>query len=303
MFYRKLGNTGMTVSVVGIGTWQFGGEWGKQFEPKEVSEMFEAGRRLGINLVDTAECYGDHTSESLVGQAIEKDRDKWVVATKFGHKFHGFKDRTTDFSAKGMLEQLEGSLKALRTDWIDVYQFHGVTEEVFEDHELWSEVERQKGLGKIRAIGVSIGHDPMPLGRLVIDVAQLKYNRLERKDEEEILPICRQRDLGVFARVPLASGYLTDKYKPGQRWPEGDVRHDRKDEAIDHGLEVVDRIRKEEVPKGVPMAQWALAWILKNPAVTAVIPGCKTVAQVESNASAVKLDIAQDGHPQATTLD
>jgi aryl-alcohol dehydrogenase-like predicted oxidoreductase len=291
MRYRSLGNTGMTVSVVGIGTWQFGGEWGKQFDPKEVAEMFEAARRLGINLVDTAECYGDHASESLIGRAIEKDRDRWVVATKFGHRFHGYRDRTIDFSAKGMVEQLDGSLTALRTDRIDVYQFHGVTEEVFKDDEVWLEMERQKALGKIRAVGVSIGHDAFPLGRAMIETVQLKYNRLERKDEEEILPICRERNLGVFARVPLASGYLTDKYKPGQRWPEGDVRHERKDEAIDHGLEAVERIRKEELPEGVPMAQWALAWILANPAVTAVIPGCKSVAQVESNARAASLDI------------
>ena len=88
MKFRRLGKTEITVSVIGVGTWQFGGEWGKDFEQAEVDAMFDKARELGINLVDTAECYGDHLSEQFVGRAIERDRDRWVVATKFGHKFH-----------------------------------------------------------------------------------------------------------------------------------------------------------------------------------------------------------------------
>lgn len=88
MKYRRLGRTGLRVSVVGIGTWQLGGEWGRSFTQQEVDALLGRARELGVNLVDTAECYGDHLAEALIGQAIQRHRDDWVVATKFGHRFH-----------------------------------------------------------------------------------------------------------------------------------------------------------------------------------------------------------------------
>src|SRR3954463_6199043 len=93
MKYRTLGRTKLRVSVIGIGTWQLGGEWGKDFSQPEVDAIFDRARDLGVNLIDTAECYGDHTSERLIGAAIARDRDKWIVATKFGHKFLGYMKR------------------------------------------------------------------------------------------------------------------------------------------------------------------------------------------------------------------
>jgi len=87
MKYRRLGKTEMKVSVIGIGTWQLGGEWGKKFEQTEVDAMIGKGAEMGINLIDTAECYGDHLSEKLIGRVIKSRRQKWIIATKFGHKF------------------------------------------------------------------------------------------------------------------------------------------------------------------------------------------------------------------------
>src|SRR6185503_20586838 len=89
MKYRILGKTGLRVSVIGVGTWQFGGEWGKSFAQDEVTAMLRRAQELGVNLIDTAECYGDHLSESLIGGALQGNREQWIVATKFGHKFHG----------------------------------------------------------------------------------------------------------------------------------------------------------------------------------------------------------------------
>jgi myo-inositol catabolism protein IolS len=116
MKYRRLGRTDLTVSVVGVGTWQFGGEWGKDFAQGGVDAILGRARDLGINLIDTAECYGDHLSESLVGKAIARDRDHWIVATKFGHRFTGLHQRDEQWSARQVVEQLERSLRALRTD-------------------------------------------------------------------------------------------------------------------------------------------------------------------------------------------
>ena len=132
MKYRNLGKTGLRVSVVGLGTWQFGGEWGKNFDPKQVNAMLTMAAELGINLIDTAECYGDHLSEKLVGQAIKGQRDRWIIATKFGHKFKPNFERDNLFEAAQVQKQLEDSLRALQTDYIDLCQFHSGTDEMFD---------------------------------------------------------------------------------------------------------------------------------------------------------------------------
>ena len=295
MKYRRLGKTNLDVSVIGVGTWQFGGEWGKEFSQGEVDQILGRARELGINLIDTAECYGDHTSERLIGVAVKNRREKWIIATKFGHRFTGFMQRSDERSAGDVKAQLEDSLKALGTDYIDIYQFHSVRDSEFFNEELWKVLWEAKRAGKIRHIGNSISSnlDPKPQAqasaRAQVEVLQILYNRLDRRPEESAFPVAQKQDLGVFARVPLASGFLTGKYKPGATFPPGDARHEQKPEEIERKLRDVERIAREEVPPGVPMAQWALAWCLKHPAVTAVIPGCKDVKQVESNAKAADL--------------
>jgi aryl-alcohol dehydrogenase-like predicted oxidoreductase len=122
-----------------------------------------------------------------------------------------------------------------------------------------------------------------------LEAIQIIYNRLDRKPEEAVFAECIKQNLGVLARVPLASGYLSGKYKPGQTFEKGDVRSNHKQADIDRKLAEVQTIEREELPKGVPMAQWALAWCLQHPAVTAVIPGCKNVQQVAANAAAAEV--------------
>lgn len=294
MKFRILGKTGLRVSVIGMGTWQLGGEWGKDFTQDEVNEMFAAAERLGINLIDTAECYGDHLSESLIGGAIHGQRDKWVIATKFGHKYHGYMNRTEPRSASDVMHQLEESLKALRTDYIDVYQYHSVRNSEFDDLAVREVLQKAKREGKIRHIGSSISpndnmHQTEGATAADVEVIQVVYNRLDRKPEQAVLPACQRQNLGVLARVPLASGLLSGKYRPGVNFNEADHRsmHDRG--TVETRLREVQKIAREELPEGVNMAQWALAWCLRNPAISAVIPGCKNVGQVESNAAAADL--------------
>ena len=289
------------VSVVGVGTWQFGGEWGKSYEQSEADQIFHRARQHGINLVDTAECYGDHLSERLVGNAIRKDRDKWILATKFGHHFHGFLDRTTVYDPDDVRKQLEGSLKALQTDYVDLYQFHSGNNEMFQTPGLWETLNGFVKAGKVRHLGISVSPNDnlFQIDRATevsASVVQVVYNRLDRKPEEGLLQSCRRQDLGVLARVPLASGLLSGKYKPGAKFDKGDVRSTHDQKKMEEKLEEVERIRKSEVPPGVNMAQWALAWCLKHDAVTSVIPGCKDAAQVDSNAAAAEL--ARKDHPQ-----
>ncbi len=306
MRYRRLGKTDLTVSVVGIGTAQFGGEWGKAFEQNEVDAMLGRARELGVNLIDTAGCYGDHLSESLVGAAIDGHREDWIIATKFGHRWRAHLDREPHWSPGEVVRQLEHSLKALRTDYVDIYQFHSGPDEAFFNDALWNALRHQKQKGSIRHLGLSVGSGDRGLRQIktapeyAIEVVQVLYNRLDRRPEKRVLPLCREHGLGVLDRVPLASGFLTGKYRPGDedRFEEGDIRAIFGAGNIRSQLEEVERIEQEEVPDGMEMARWALAWCLRNEAVTAVIPGCKNVAQVEANAAAADLDMVTADHPQ-----
>ncbi|MCA9906154.1 MAG: aldo/keto reductase [Anaerolineae bacterium] len=306
MKYRRLGRTDLRVSVVGVGTWQFGGEWGKAFTQAEVDALLARALELGINLIDTAECYGDHLSEQLIGQSIRHNRDQWIVATKFGHRFAGHLERDQLWTAAAVEKQLEDSLKALQTDYIDLYQFHSGTDESFDQPELWEMLGKQVQAGKIRHLGISISsqgekiHQTRQAPEVGAGAIQVLYNRLARGPEANILPACQELDLGVLARVPLASGYLSGKYKPGATFTNTtDVRAGHKEAEILETLREVEHIQQTEVPPGVDMAQWALAWCLQHPAVTCVIPGCKSVAQVESNAAAADLPLVAMNHPQA----
>ncbi len=295
MQYRRLGSTGLRPSVIGLGTWQFGGEWGRQFTQEEADAILDEAAAQGINLVDTAECYGTHLSERLVGDYLRRhDRGRWIVATKFGHHFNRFMDRTDDFSVEGVHAQLEASLRALRVEVIDLYQFHSGVDAVFENEELWSMLAEQKRAGKIRHLGISIAGKGSELQarkarQVGAEVLQVVYNRLDRRPEEMYFPSARREDLGVLARVPLASGFLSGKYRPGASFPANDVRATFDPERLRRDLAEVERIRQTEVPPGFAMSQWALAWCLKQRCVSAVIPGCKDVAQVRANAAAAEL--------------
>jgi len=290
--YNRLGKTDLNVSVVGIGTWQFGGEWGVDYTQSEANEILQTAKVAGINFIDTAECYGDHTSEKLIAETLQVDRDKWIVATKFGHHYHDRFDRSQLWTADDVRKQLEDSLRALNTDYIDLYQFHSGSDEVFDNAELWEMLQEQATAGKIRHIGISIGsnaniYQTSRATEVGASAIQVVYNRLDRVPEEEVFPSCLEQDLGVLARVPLASGFLSGKYKVGTAFTdEKDVRSRHKAEQVQERLAEVERLQREEVPEGMDMATWALAWCLKHPAVSCVIPGCKNPEQVLQNAAA-----------------
>lgn len=295
MRYRTLGRTGLRVSVIGLGTWQFGGEWGVHFSQADADAILDAAAACGINFIDTAECYGpDHISERLIGDYLSRrDRSRWFVATKFGHHFNSFMNRTDDFSVDGVRAQLEASLRALRVETIDLYQFHSGSDELFQNEKLWAMLAEQKRAGKIRHLGVSIPKRGSELqtreaAKYGAEALQVYYNRLDRRPEQLFFPHARRDQLGVIGRVPLASGLLTGKYKPGATFAANDMRSSLNAEDLQRHLAEVERLHKEEVPADVPMARWAMAWCLKDPLVSSVICGCKNPEQVRANAGAAE---------------
>ncbi len=296
MRYRILGKAGLRVSVIGVGTWQFGGEWGRDFTQTEADAILDAAADCGVNLIDTAECYGpDHLSERLIGDYLSRrDRSRWIVATKFGHRYTGFLGRDDDFSIAGVQKQLDDSLKALRVETIDLYQFHSGSDALFQDQKLWDFLAGQKRSGKIRHLGVSIMQKGSELqareaAKCGVETLQVYYNRLDRRPEQMYFPHAEKDRLGILARVPLASGLLSGKYKSGTTFAANDMRSAIGTERMMRDLAEVERLQREEVPVGMPIAQWAMAWCLKNPVVTTLIPGCKNPEQVKANASAADL--------------
>ncbi|MDC3417399.1 aldo/keto reductase [Aquibacillus salsiterrae] len=300
MKYRRLGKTDLKVSVVGVGTWQFGGDWGKDFNQSEVDAILNRAKELGINLIDTAECYGpDHLSESFIGDFLSRDnRDDWILATKFGHHWHDTWSHA--WSVDDVRKQLDESLTALKTDYVDLYQFHSGSDDDFNNDDLWTMLDKQVQDGKIRNLGISIGsnkniYQTSKATEVNAKAIQVVYNRIDKAPEEEVFPSCIEQDLGVLARVPLASGFLSGKYKPGAKFDDK-VRKRREQADIDAQLKEVEQIKQQELPEGVNMAEWALAWCLQHPAVTTVIPGCKSPEQVEANAAAADLDMVEMEH-------
>ena len=158
-------------------------------------------------------------------------------------------------------------------------------------------LQKQVQAGKIRWLGLSLAADLMLKNDLQqlhaapesgVSAVQIVYNRLQRKAEEQVLPFCQSQKLGVLARVPLAKGFLGGNYRPGAVFPENDTRSAYGEEFNNRQLELVEKIRREELPPGQNLAHWALSWCLKNPAVASVIVGCKQMAQLESNAAAAE---------------
>jgi myo-inositol catabolism protein IolS len=314
MKYRRLGGTGLAVSVIGTGTWQMSGEWGQTFTQREVDRLLGRARELGVNLVDSAECYGDHLAEQLIGAAIRQRRDDWVIATKFGHQFHPeamgqdrwspVTVRSDHWTPQEVIGQLEASLRALGTDHVDLYQAHSAPDVVIEDDGLWEALHRQVAKGRIRHLGLSVSGGDLEqarrAGQLGAGVLQVGYNRLDRTAEEGLFQLCLDQGLGVMVREPLANGYLSGKYRPGAGITGArDWRSAGDPAEAQRRLELVEDINRTEVPQGMAMAQWAIGWCLQHPAVSCVVAGARSVEQVQSNAAAADLDLIREDHPQA----
>jgi aryl-alcohol dehydrogenase-like predicted oxidoreductase len=290
MQYRRLGKTNLNVSVIGIGTWQLGGGWGHSFTQDEANAIFNRGHELGINFIDTAECYGHHISEGLIGNAITGQRSDWILATKFGHNHGNGLSGDDNYKPEQVLIQLEASLRALKTDYIDLYQLHSGTKEQFDNDELWTLLDKQVKAGKVRFLGNSIGNPNMLLQvqksqDYGISVIQTIYNAIKTKAEETVFPVAMQQDLGVIARVPLASGFLTGKYQPGHIFADNDVRSHRLQDGRDNEIRQALEVLKQK-PADIDPATWANAWCLQSPHIATVIPGIKSVRQLEINAAA-----------------
>lgn len=296
LIFRPIFPNGPKVSVIGLGTHQFSGEWGKSFSLNEVKRIISFANDLGVNIIDTAPNYGNHLSEKLIGKSINNRKD-WFIATKFGISMTDQGREISNYNFKYISKQLNNSLKSLKTDYIDLYQFHSGPNNDYFNEDLWSYLLKQIEKGKIRFLGNSISNNLVDKDdskqiescqKYGISTIQLVYNRLSTKVEKKFLPICKKNGLGVIARVPLAKGILSGKYIIGHYFDKNDHRNKFGNILNQELITKAQKIKNEEVGEN-EMSQWSIAWCLKNKLISTVIPGCKNIDQLESNIKSYKL--------------
>ena len=283
---KQLGKLGPEVPVICLGAWPLGGGMG-ELPDQQVIDTVHAALDCGVTFIDTAEGY--RTSESVLGKALAGKRDKVFLATKL----------SGDHSLEHMNQAVENSLRALGTDYIDLYQLHGPKPE-YHIAGTMAGLLRLKEHGKIRHIGVSnfsAEQHAEALQHGHLDNSQPMYSMLVRTAEEKVLPFCRENGVGVIVHSPLAKGLLTGKYGPDHTFPEGDERNwmaGFQGERFAGALGVADELKAWAESQGNSLYELAIAWTLANSAVTSCIAGAKTPEQARQNAAAADWILTQD---------
>ena len=315
MNLKPLGSSDLRVAPVILGTWALGGWlWGGTAKNRPM-QAIHAGFDAGVNCIDTAPVYGFGLSEELVGRAIKGRRSEVVVATKCGLVWDD-RPGTTDFfdtadadgnpltvkrclRKESIIRECEESLARLQVDEIDLYQCHWPQDETPIDETMEALISLRDA-GKIRAFGVS-NYSADQLQACLHDAAiascQPKYSLLSREIEITVLPLCRERNIGVIAYSPMEMGLLAGKITEDQEFPEGDTRRDRPWFQPQKRREVLDALATVKPiadAHNATLAQMAIAWILAQPGITGAIVGARNAEQARSNAAAGELVLSSE---------
>ena len=306
MEYRNLGETGMRVSEISLGTWALGGEWGTVGEEDAYAALNRAVD-LGVNFLDTADVYGDGRSERLIGRLLrDRPRDEIFVATKAGRRLDPH--TAEGYNHENLSAFVERSLKNLGIETIDLLQLHCPPTGAYRQDATFEALDRLQEAGKVLNYGVSVEkveEARMALSYPNVRTVQIIFNIFRQKPAEVFFPLAEERNVGILARVPLASGLLSGKMTADRAFAEDDHRNfNREGEAFDRGetfsgvdfetgLGAAEEL-KELVPEGHTLAQFALRWILMHPAVSCAIPGGKNPSQVEDNVAAAGMPALSD---------
>ncbi|MDR7254757.1 aryl-alcohol dehydrogenase-like predicted oxidoreductase [Nocardioides sp. BE266] len=300
MEHRTLGRTGREVSVVGLGTWQLGADWGDVSEGDALA-VLEASAEAGVTFFDTAEVYGDGRSERLVGRFVAVHPEAgFTVATKMGRRAEQVPSSYVEANFRTWLDRSRANLGV---DTIDLVQLHCPPSEVIDDDATYDMLDRLVDDGVIAAYGVSVETAAQALSAIArphVASIQIILNAFRMKPLDEVLPAAVDAGVGIIARVPLASGLLSGKYDLDTTFAADDHRtYNRDGSAFDvgetfSGVDYETGVQAAQefsalVSAGLPdvtPAQAALAWVVQQPGVSTVIPGARNVSQAQANAAA-----------------
>lgn len=292
MNHRQFKKLGRTVSEIGLGTWQLGAKWGDPFDETEALRILRTALDCGIGLIDTADIYNNGNSERAIGRFLGRHRRDVFVVTKCGR---GLSPHTAEgYTPEAMERFIDGSLKRLRTDCLDLVLLHCPPTSVYRKDALFDGLDRLVAKGKIAAYGVSIEKVSEGLQALEYPIAAIEviFNMFRPKPAEALFPAAQAHDVGILARVPLASGLLTGRFTAQTAFGQHDHRtYNRNGEAFDKGetfsgVDYAAGLRAADELKALfgtdDLIPCALRWILMHDAVTAVIPGASRAAQVRA---------------------
>lgn len=301
MQYRRLGSTGWEVSAIGFGAWALGADWGAVTDDDAMAAL-HAAVDGGVNFIDTADVYGDGRSEQLVGRLLrERPNGEIHVATKAGRRLDPHD--AAGYTSRNITRFVDRSLTNLSIDSVPLLQLHCPPSDVYYRPEVFAALDDLKAAGKIRHYGVSVEKVEEALkatGFPGVESIQIIFNAFRRRPSELFFREAAIRDVGIIARVPLASGLLSGRMDRQSSFPPDDHRNYNRDGAAfdvgetfagvpyEAGLDAVDAIRPL-VPEGWTMAQLALRWILMWDEVSTTIPGAKNPQQAKDNAAAADL--------------
>lgn len=300
MNYRPLGRTGWKVSEVSFGAWAIGGAWGQVSDGDALAALRQA-IDSGVNFIDTADVYGDGRSERLIARFRKDCREEIIVATKAGRRLS--RQTVEGYSRQNLISWVEQSLRNLSSDTLDLLQLHCPPTEIYYRPEVFAVLDDLVMAGKIRYYGVSVEKVEEALKAIEfpnVRTVQIIFNCFRQRPAELFFPQARQKQVGILARVPLASGLLTGKFTQDSTFAADDHRNfNRHGEAfdvgetfsgvdLDGGFQAVEEIRAL-LPAETSMAQFALRWILMFDAVSCAIPGGKRPDQVAENCGASDL--------------
>jgi aryl-alcohol dehydrogenase-like predicted oxidoreductase len=298
---KRLGNSDLSLTPIGFGAWAIGGSgwqfgWGEQDDKASVAAIHRA-LELGVNWIDTAAVYGMGHSEEVVASALKTwSGSQPYVFTKCGLRWDGQGNVHNNLKAKSIRRECEDSLRRLRVDVIDLYQIHWPTDDLEEG---WSELAQLQEEGKVRWIGVSnFDTDQLRRAQKIASVTSLQppYSLIRREIESEILPYCDANGIGVIVYSPMASGLLTGAMTRERvaKLPDSDWRSrdpEFREPNLSRNLVLVERLREVGEKYHRPPGQVAVAWVLRNPVVTAAIVGARNAQQVEKNVGAAELQL------------
>ncbi len=285
MKYRRLGNTGFKVSEIGFGTWGLGGNSYGPVDGTESKKALNFAFEKGVNFYDTSDLYGTGHSEELLGEVFKDVRDRVIIATKGGTLPHtGFK-MPQDFSAKYLENALEGSLRRLKTDCIDLYQLHSPTINDIEKNDVIETLEDFKTQGKIRTYGISVrspDDGKVAIEKYNFSVVQVNFNMIDQRAiENGLFALAKEREVGIIVRTPLVFGYLTGKLDGNEKFKGIDYRANWPKDQLKRWADAPDLfsfLYNDKTP-----VQSALRFCLDFDAVSTVIPGMMNTTEVKEN--------------------
>jgi aryl-alcohol dehydrogenase-like predicted oxidoreductase len=298
MEQRTVGRLGRSFSVIGIGTWQLGADWGS-VEPADAEATLEAAVEAGITFFDTADVYGDGRSEQFNG-ALCARHPEIFIATKMGRRVE---QRLENYSPANFDAWNDRSRSNLDVQTLDLVQLHCPPDEVYASDAVFAALDQMVSDGRIRAYGVSVESCEQALAAIArpnVASVQIILNCFRLKPLEQVLPAAAQAGVGIIARVPLASGMLSGRYDANTTFAPNDHRnYNRHGEAFDVGetfsgvpydvgLQAVEEL-KRLVDPGMTLTQFALRWVIDQPGVSTVIPGARNPEQVRANAAVAAL--------------